>query len=99
MFRRKRAFRGFVTENEAQPELEEDQFHARGPTLWWDHLWREMRSAVRALARERAFAAFAILLIALGAGLVTTMFALVDAVSLRKLDVPNRAAAVAATLV
>src|SRR2546426_6097834 len=89
MFRRKRAFRGFVTENAAQPELEEDQFHARGPTLWWDHLWREMRSAVRALARERAFAAFAILLIGLGAGLVTTMFALVDAVSLRKLDVPD----------
>jgi len=57
--------------------------------LWWDQLRRETRSAVRALARDRAFAAFAILLITLGAGLVTTMFALVDAVTLRKLDVPD----------
>ena len=51
-------------------------------------LW-EIRSAVRALARERVFTAFALILIMLGAGLLTTMFALVDAVSLRKLDVPD----------
>jgi hypothetical protein len=51
-------------------------------------LW-EIRSAVRALARERAFTAFALILIMLGAGLLTTMFALVDAVSMRKLDVPD----------
>jgi MacB-like periplasmic core domain len=51
-------------------------------------LW-EIRSAISALARERAFTAFALILIMLGAGLLTTMFALVDAVSMRKLDVPD----------
>src|SRR5437667_376420 len=57
--------------------------------LSWNQLWRDIRSAVRALRRERAFAAFAIFLIGLGAGLLTAMFALVDAVTLRKLDVPD----------
>src|SRR5437867_12754186 len=57
--------------------------------LSWNQFWRDIRSAVRALGRERAFAAFAIFLIGLGAGLLTAMFALVDAVTLRKLDVPD----------
>src|SRR5216117_2420988 len=62
---------------------------ACGGALPWDSLWREMKSAVRALARERAFATLSVLLIGLGAGLLTTMFALLDAVSLRRLDVPD----------
>jgi len=44
---------------------------------------------MRTLFRERGFAALAVFLIGLGAGLLTTMFALVDAVVLRKLDVPD----------
>src|SRR6266516_4728900 len=78
----------------------DDQFHAHGlpqeedrgaahHALSWNHLWRDIRSAVRALGRERAFTAFAIFLIGLGAGLLTAMFALVDAVTLRKLEVPD----------
>ena len=50
---------------------------------------RDFRSALRTLAQARAFAAVAIIGIALGVGLLTTMFALVDAVSLRKLNVAN----------
>ena len=43
----------------------------------------------RIIIRERTFALAAVMLIALGAGLLTTMFALVDAITLRKLDVPD----------
>ena len=52
-------------------------------------LARDFRSAVRALVHARAFAAVAIIEIGLGVSLLTTMFALVDAVSLRKLDVAD----------
>lgn len=44
-----------------------------------------MQHALRALAREKAFAAFAVLTLALGIGAVTTMFSLVDGVLLRPL--------------
>jgi len=48
-----------------------------------------MRSALRRLARDRVFAAWIVLLISLGLGLLSTMFALLDAVRLRDLDVPD----------
>ena len=44
-----------------------------------------MRHALRILAREKAFAAFAILTLALGIGAVTTMFSIVDDVLLKPL--------------
>jgi len=58
-------------------------------TRGWIDFVRDLRFALRAFARERAFLSFAVLLITLGAGLLTAMFALVDAVDLRKLDVPD----------
>jgi hypothetical protein len=54
-----------------------------------DHLRRDLRAALRTLARERAFAACAVLLIALSAGASAAMFALVDGASLRKRAVPD----------
>ena len=45
----------------------------------------EMKYALRTLARERAFAAFAILTLALGIGAVTTLFSVVDGVLLKPL--------------
>src|SRR4029077_13442947 len=45
----------------------------------------KMRRALRVLGREKAFAAFAILTLALGIGAVTTMFSVVDTVLLKPL--------------
>ena len=44
-----------------------------------------MRHALRTLSREKAFAAFAILTLALGIGAVTTIFSVVDSVLLKPL--------------
>ena len=44
-----------------------------------------MKYALRVLAREKAFAAFAILTLALGIGGVTTIFSVVDGVLLKPL--------------
>ena len=44
-----------------------------------------MRHALRVLGREKAFAAFAILTLALGIGAVTTIFSVVDRVLLKPL--------------
>lgn len=66
----------------------QEQFYdARG--ILWDHLLQDFRFALRALRRERSFAAFAILLIGLGAGLSTGMFALYDGIALRKIAAPD----------
>jgi hypothetical protein len=45
----------------------------------------EMRHALRVLSREKAFAAFAILALALGIGAVTTIFSVVEGVLLKPL--------------
>ena len=44
-----------------------------------------MRHALRVLSREKTFAAFAILTLALGIGAVTTMFSVVEGVLLLSL--------------
>jgi putative ABC transport system permease protein len=44
-----------------------------------------MKHALRILAREKAFAAFAVLTLALGIGAVTTIFSVVDGVLLKPL--------------
>src|SRR6266851_1281411 len=45
-----------------------------------------MRHALRVLGREKAFAAFAILTLAVGVGAVTTMFSVVEGVLLKQLS-------------
>ena len=51
-------------------------------------LGSDFRSAVRSIRANPAFAATVVLLIALGIGITTANFALVDGVILRKLPVP-----------
>jgi predicted permease len=50
-----------------------------GPT-WLDTVWRDVRHAARALAHSPAFAATAVLSLALGIGATTTIFSVVHAV-------------------
>lgn len=67
----------------------QEEFYENSGTVWLEAVGRDVRLALRALGRERSFAAFAVLLIGLGAGLTTAMFALYNGVALRKLPVPD----------
>jgi putative ABC transport system permease protein len=53
-------------------------------------VWREIRYATRALWRDRALSAVAVLTLALGLGVNTAVFSVVDAVLLRPLPVANQ---------
>ena len=55
--------------------------------MWLDDLRRDVRYALRALARSRGFTAVAILTLALGIGATTSIFSLVDTMMLRSLPV------------
>src|SRR4051794_37014347 len=48
-------------------------------------LWQDFRHAIRGLRRAPGFATLAVLVLALGVGTTTTMFALVDAALVRPL--------------
>ncbi len=55
---------------------------------WLEQLGQDLRHAGRLLRRERGFATLAILVLALGVGLNTTVFSLVNTVLLRPLPAP-----------
>ena len=57
--------------------------------VWVEDLARDIRYAVRALARTPGFAVAAVLTLAIGIGGSTAVFSLIDAVLLRPLPVPN----------
>ncbi len=64
-----------------------------------DHLLQDLRFAVRALKRNPAFAAVAVLVLALGIGATTSVFSVVNAVLVRALPYrdPSRLMAVSST--
>src|SRR5262245_60502013 len=72
------------------PQIEEAVRDVRGP--WLDDFWRDLRYALRALSRNRGFAAVAVLSLALGIGANAAIFSLINAVMLRALPVkePDR---------
>lgn len=77
---RNRALREFGNQTQAQ-----EHFHERHTLLWWEHLRRDLRYAIRQLARNKGFAAVTILTLALGIGAATAIFTLVHAALLRAL--------------
>jgi putative ABC transport system permease protein len=56
---------------------------------WLEEGWRDLRFAVRSLARMPGFTSIALLVIAVGIGLNTAVFTLVDAVVLKPLTYPD----------
>jgi predicted permease len=67
--------------------------YARGP-LWFRTAFQDLRFALRTLRRSPAFAATAIITLALGIGANTAIFQLLDAVRLRSLPVADPASLV-----
>ncbi|MGC2617655.1 MAG: permease prefix domain 1-containing protein, partial [Acidobacteriaceae bacterium] len=56
---------------------------------WIDDLWRDFRFAVRSLAKTPAFTIIAILVIAVGIGVNTAVFSVINAVLLKPLGYPD----------
>src|SRR5258705_9011356 len=55
------------------------------------HFWLDLRHTARLLLKERAFAASVILTLALGIGVNTAIFSVINAALLRPLPFPNAA--------
>jgi predicted permease len=58
---------------------------------WWDDLWSDLGFAVRIMARNPAFSLIAVLSLAIGIGVNSTLFSLADALVLRPLSVSHPA--------
>jgi hypothetical protein len=56
---------------------------------WIEDLWRDLRFALRALAKAPGFAIIAVVVIAVGIGVNTAVFSAIDAVLLKPLTYPN----------
>ena len=61
------------------------------PGVWFETMFNDIRYAVRVLLKNKAFAAVAILTLALGIGANTAIFSIVDAAILRPLPYPDPA--------
>jgi putative ABC transport system permease protein len=66
-----------------------ERFYESGRWLWLDHFWRDLRFAVRSLARTPGFTSIALVVIAVGIGVNTAVFSVADAILLKPLTYPD----------
>jgi predicted permease len=67
----------------------EERFYERARLMWLDLLLRDVRLAVRSLAKSRGLTLAAVLILTLGIGANTAIFTVIRAVMLRTLPVQN----------
>jgi macrolide transport system ATP-binding/permease protein len=67
----------------------QERFYLRSRVVWFDNLLRDIKFAIRQLARNPGFATVAILVLALGIGTGVAIFAFVDAALLEPLPYAN----------
>jgi putative ABC transport system permease protein len=68
--------------------VREREWHYRS-FPWIEDLWRDFRFALRALAKAPGFAIIAVVVVAVGIGVNTAVFSVIDAVLLKPLTYPN----------
>jgi macrolide transport system ATP-binding/permease protein len=66
-----------------------EQYRERSGLPWIESLWQDARFALRVYGRNRGFTALAVLTVAVGIGVNTTVFTVVDAVLFKPLPVRN----------
>src|SRR5580765_7623708 len=82
-------FRPGSAESQLDRGQAKEQHRDARSLVWVEDLGRDIRYAVRALARTPGFAVAAVLTLAIGIGGSTAVFSLINAVLLRPLPVPN----------
>ncbi len=70
-------------------QVAQERFYLRSRVVWFDNLVRDVRFAIRQLARNPGFATTAILVLALGIGASVAIFAFADAALLEPLPYAN----------
>jgi predicted permease len=84
-----RAFGDLSVIRNACVTIDERRFRRAGRAEWVGHMWNDVTFALRGLRKSPAFAITAILCIALGVGVSTTIFAAVNAILIRPLPYPQ----------